>query len=694
MGTREKIMSTQQPQWHKGELAIQRTLGAPSQRTNPTVPGLRQAHAQRVAMSPLVAFGALDSSGRPWAAVWGGEAGFCRRGGIAGMEAGTDNVLVADAIVDARFDPVVAALFGEKGSTTTAAAAAGGPDRKAMSALSIDLATRDRVKLAGRFVAGSVTEMTTTTKTPGLANLRFAFEVEEALGNCPKYLNKKSIVPRLPKPELVGGCDGSRGLPLPEEAVKLIKKADLFFIATKHTDSASNGGTSMDVNHRGGSPGFMRVFRNEDLEHVDGSEDGSGTVLVYPEYSGNRLYQTLGNMSTDPVAGLVIPDFETGDVLYVTGRTTILNPRDANAEKYLPRGARLAVRIDVTQARFVRDGLSFRGSVVDYSPYNPPARALAVEKEGLGIEGNGNAVATATLLSRQDITPTISRYIFRVTKDKGEKLGAWRPGQHVTFDFSGQLDRGYAHMRDDDPQSLNDDFVRTFTVSAPLDAAATDSGAQFLREDARPDLEIVVRRHGPATALLANWDLDTSSRNPLEIAILGFGGVEDFRIPVPLSPSAGGNDLRGREEEKENVFVAAGVGITPLLAQAAAALSSQRGKVVIVHKRSSLKVLWSLRYEDLPLAVYAFTTIPGLGDVTTLFVTGIIPYSRDGVEDLLVKVSGLRAQVVQRRMTGDDLLGMGKKGKRKFFCCTGPVMMKSILQWTEGEEVVFESFEY
>lgn len=670
-------------QWHPGEQAIQTLLGVPG-RDNPTVRGLKQAHGHRVTVSPLVAFGALDERGRPWATVWGGEAGFCRP--IA------QDVLGVNSIADGRFDPVVQALF----AVHDAEKAGSGKriiiddevirpeDRTVMAGLSIDLETRDRVKLAGRFVAGAA-----TGTAPGVANLQMAFAVEEALGNCPKYLNKKRIVPRIPAPELVSSTadDGSS---LPREAVALIEKADLFFIASKH------GNGSMDVNHRGGAPGFLRVFRNREASPVsrddsndNDDDDDAGIVLVYPEYSGNRLYQTLGNLRSDPVVGLVVPDFETGDVLYLTGRTTILMAERAAA--YMPR-AKLAVRIDVAEARFVRDGLPFRGSVIDYSPYNPPVRKLVAEKgtEAEAENVNANAIALATLCAREVITPSVSRYVFKLRpvdgKGKGKQLQAWRPGQHVTFDFSGELDHGYAHMRDDDPQSLNDDFVRTFTVSAPLDAGATVAVADgvkgellLVRDGAEPELEVVVRRHGPATALLAGWNL----RVPLDVPVLGFGGAEEFRMPV--------SGLPGDGKEKESIFVAGGVGITPLLAQAVGVL----GKAEDERRDGRLKVLWSLRAEDLALAADVFTRIDGLGPVTRLFVTGSI--GDDGVSggrEMLDKVKGQGAVVVERRMARDDVLAAGVKGERKFFCCTGPAMMRALLQWMEGEEVVFESFEY
>jgi hypothetical protein len=78
--------------------------------------------------------------------------------------------------------------------------------------------------------------------------------------------------------------------------VDLIHKTDLFFMS-------STNGDSMDTNHRGGPVGFMRVASNE----ADKEDGGGGVVLVYPEYSGNRLYQSLGNLYLIPTIGIGHP---------------------------------------------------------------------------------------------------------------------------------------------------------------------------------------------------------------------------------------------------------------------------------------------------------------------------------------------------------------------------------------------------
>ncbi|KAL7622288.1 hypothetical protein AAE478_007792 [Parahypoxylon ruwenzoriense] len=639
-----QLTTVKSSQFHPGEQAIQRLLRVPP-RDNPTHFGLPLALGYRVARSPIVAFGALDRRGRPWATIWGGEAGFCRP--IA------QGVLGVRATADVRHDPVLREFIGkdgEEGEIAEDNVVVRPEGGKLMAGLSIDLETRDRVKIAGRMVVGTVTRT-----EPGVGDLQLAVQVEESLGNCPKYLNKKHITPRIPSPHIVS--EGA-GVPLPQAAVDLIGKADMFFIASKH------GANSMDTNHRGGPPGFVRIFRNESAEK-------GGVILVYPEYSGNRLYQTLGNLQEDPCAGFVVPDFETGDVLYLTGRTTILVADKAAA--YMPH-TKLAVRIDVIEARFVRDGLPFRGVAIDYSPYNPALRRLAVERDVDSVaavdSGSDGAIATASLVSRKVLTPSISQYVFKLDREagKGKPLKAWLPGQHVTLDFAPELDCGYSHMRDDDPQSLNDDFVRTFTVSSPVDPGAVGEHG-YVREQAELRIEITARRHGPATRLLERWNL----RVPLEIPVLGFGGAEGFGLPVGK-----------RGDDAVSVFVAAGVGITPLMAQAGGVLEAGGGK--------GLRVLWSLKGEDIPLAMDVLGGIDGLGSATRLFVTGEVDAKER--RDLIEAVRGLGAEVLERRMGAGDVLSQGEKGRRRFYCCTGPEMMRALLEWVEGEDVLYESFEY
>lgn len=612
--------------WHEGERAIHTLLKVPtSSRENPTNVGLSWSHGDRVSASPLVAIGTVDEQGRPWTSIWGGERNFAR-------QISHDRLAMA-SLVDKCHDPVVKSLGldrladGEVGQTS---------GDKAISALSIDLESRDRVKLAGKVVVGALVGR---PNDEAVSQVQLAFQVEESLGNCPKYLNKKVIWAHLPSPQLV-----SSSLPLPEEAISLLAKADLFFLS-------STNGQTMDTNHRGGPPGFMRVISN-----ADPSPGGdNGAVLIYPEYSGNRLYQTLGNLHTNPLIGLAIPDFDTSDVLYLTGTTELLVGDTAAA--YLPH-TKLAVKITVLSAIFVKDGLPFRGTPGEFSPYNPPLRKLTTEAPA--PLSASKPAATATLVGKTSLSPTISRFTFSLAFNNPKEKRLWNPGQHITLDFGGELDNGWAHMNNSDPQSLNDDYVRTFTISN----SPPSNAEQEIK------FEITARKHGPVTGFL--WGYHISPRAArLEIPVLGFGGEENFR-------------LIGTGKEKQKVFVAGGVGITPFLGQVREIAATDH----------EVELIWSLRADDLPFARDVLGRNEGIKQVKVrLFLTG--GCGESGKAEM-AKIKGLEGvKVEMRRLTKKDVQGdWFDKERKKYFLCAGVGMMKVLRGWLEGEEVVSESFEY
>ncbi|KAI0026057.1 hypothetical protein F4780DRAFT_774254 [Xylariomycetidae sp. FL0641] len=705
-------------QWHPGgQAAHRRLLHIPAQ-DNPTATatatatatGLPGGYARHVVRAPLVAFGALDARRRPWVSIWGGARGFV--GPVA------RDVLGVRATVDVTSDPVVGGLFGRGEEAEVEDDKVVSPEGgRATAALAIDLESRDRVKLTGRMLAGAVK---TTGPGPAVGHLQMAVQVAQSLGDRPKYLNRKRVRPAAPAPRLAASYvrrgaspphspAAAAAPPLPPAALDLLARADLIFVASAHAAS-----DSPDVDHRGGSAGFVRVLHNDDDDDDDddGTEAG-GLVLVYPEhhryyyyYSGsssssssssNQPYPgnhhpTRGNpAAADPPGGLrlglAVPDWASGDVLYATGRATRL--AGAAAAALLP-GARRAVRLDVDAARFVAAGLPLRADPVPggASPYHPPVRRLARELAAGGAaatttteeKGGGAAAAAqgtgvvARLVDRLVIAPRVARYTFALDggggKEEEENL-RWRPGQHVTLDFAGALD-------DDDPASLNDDdYVRTFTVANAYAAPRRGKGEgelQLLRLDM-----VVARRSGPVTALLAG----AGAPPVVEARVLGFG-ADGFSLLEPA------------DRAKDKVFVAAGVGVTPLLAQARGLLRDEPQGC------GGLRLLWSLRAGDLPLAVHVLRSVPGLADRARLFVTG----GGDGGDDeeevaraqLVQMVRGLGAHLVEaRRMGPADVVGAGRHGQRKFFCCVGPGFRRDLLTWLGGEEeeeVVYESFEY
>ncbi|KAL4873022.1 hypothetical protein BDV12DRAFT_182647 [Aspergillus spectabilis] len=415
------------------------------------------------------------------------------------------------------YDPVVKSLLLD--ST--------GDSGKLVSFLAVDLENRRRVKLFGKITAG----------------------------NCPKYLNAKRIVPAPLDPKLI-----SETPQLHPYAIDLLDHADCLF-------NSSHGTHEMDTNIRGGPPGFVRVVTNQP----------SGAVIVYPEYTGNRLYQTLGNLQTNPLAGYVFPDFETGNALFVTGKTEILIGEDASS--VLPR-SNIVARLTVTESRFVKKALSFRGEPRKTSPYNPSVRYLTTEKMSAAALGPRKSYVTATMIKKEIITPSIGRFRFRISNLK--EAGAWTPGHH---------------MMDDDPTSLNDDWVRTFTVSS--------SPGHGL---ANREFEITVRKHGNVTRYL----FQASDRAGLEVPMQGFSG--DFRLTEQTS-----DDILP--------FIAGGIGVTPVLAHLP----------VIDIKR--LRLFWSISIKDIALVSNMFKRFPELPISTTLFITGLSPQDGQNSTELEVIIS-------------------------------------------------------
>ncbi|KAH6638465.1 oxidoreductase-like protein [Boeremia exigua] len=614
--------------WSEGEMKMQKLLHVPDL-DNPTSSTLTPQALSTLQRAPLLAIGMLDDQNRPWTALWGGAPGFSEH--IGG------DFLGIRTFVDGMYDPVVQSIITDPLSKTVELE----DQRKMFSALAINLIARKRVKLGGKLVHATVREIETrgdvekppvyAPKTQQLINL--VTKIEESLGNCPKYLNQYDLRPAMTTPSLK-----SQGPNLTTEGRNLIEKADMFFLST-----ATN--IDMDTNHRGGPPGFVRII--------------SPTTIVFPEYSGNRYYQSLGNAYTNPLIGVTFPQYETGDVLYMTGTVEILVGADA---AHVVPGTNLAVKIELTDTFFVAQGLSFRGNKRPdgESPYNPLLRTLAVEGNIRSTFPSATSPQTAKLVKKTILTPTIARLTFSVTDGL-----SYKPGQWIALSLYEQLNTGYRHMNNSDPQSLNDDFVRTFTISStPSSVSTTEDSERRLDKE----FEITIRSLGTATAFLYQQNPGTG----LTLPILGVGG--DFTI------DQGGGDIKSESDNSIEVvpFIAAGIGITPVLGQTPH-LDLQPDK---------FKLLWTIRVADINLVVDTLRHYDGLAAVTTVFLTG----SLEGeVQDVIDGIAQLGASVKTRRLEQSDTETVGAK---KWYLCAGKDLQQQIEGWLTGKVIVTEDFTF
>jgi hypothetical protein len=152
-------------QWHEGEEEMHQWLRVPH-RDNPTSPFLSPHAARMLITSPLVAIGTLDSEDRPWTTVWGGERGF--------SQPVAQSVIGMKATVDRIYDPVLQTLLGDKADGEVVRAEGAG---KIVSALGIDLESRNRVKLAGRMIAGAL-----SATEEDVGEVQMVMKIEQSLG--------------------------------------------------------------------------------------------------------------------------------------------------------------------------------------------------------------------------------------------------------------------------------------------------------------------------------------------------------------------------------------------------------------------------------------------------------------------------------------------------------------------------------
>ena len=198
--------------------------------------------------------------------------------------------------------------------------------------LAIDLPTRRRYRVNGRaFLEGDEV---------------IAIRVDQAYGNCPKYIQRREPVEALDVHP--ADRDVAHGAVLTEPQRTFVESADTFFLATAHPDAGA------DVSHRGGRPGFVRVSGER--------------MLVWPDYAGNTMFMSLGNLAVNPHAGLLFVDFDSGTTLQLTGRARV--DWDAARAATFP-GAQRVVELEIDETVETRNASPLRWKLVEPSPFNP-----------------------------------------------------------------------------------------------------------------------------------------------------------------------------------------------------------------------------------------------------------------------------------------------------------------------------------
>lgn len=296
--------------FHEGEKALQHETGAFG---TLSVAGPRvirsympEQHRSFFAQLPWLVAGSLDHQGLPQAHALAGPPGFVQS-------------------PDPRQLVVQARLPG---------LAAGDP----VGLLGIEPHTRRRNRVNG---------VVSTVGDQG-----FRVQVSQSFGNCPKYIQAREATWAGPQPAGVVRESAA----LDDAARRIVAAADTFFIATAHPAAREGAAAShgVDVSHRGGRPGFVRL-----------ADDGS---LQVPDYNGNHFFNTLGNLALNPHCALLFIDFETGDTLQLSASAQLV--WDGPAVSAHPGALRLLV-LGVQAVRYAAASLPLRWGPAALSPVLP-----------------------------------------------------------------------------------------------------------------------------------------------------------------------------------------------------------------------------------------------------------------------------------------------------------------------------------
>lgn len=296
--------------FYAGEFEVQARAGV--QDTARRVAGVIRSTMPSVAQEFLrsqriVVMSTVGSDGRVWASILTGKPGF--------MQPVDERTLRIDA------EPVSGDPLTENLQT--------GDE---IGVLVIELSTRRRMKVKG--------------KAELLQNGGIYVHAERVYALCPKYIQARDVVADPAESQVAHSIQRVENLT--EKQRNWIAKADTFFIASFDPE------TGADASHRGGYPGFIRVL-NENK-------------LIFPDYSGNNMFNTLGNISVNPNAGLLFIDFERGNTLQITGKAQVIWDKNRIAEF---TGAERLVEFEIERVIEIAGAIPLRWQFLGYSPFNP-----------------------------------------------------------------------------------------------------------------------------------------------------------------------------------------------------------------------------------------------------------------------------------------------------------------------------------
>jgi len=452
----DKISTPQRSPWHEGELTLQRAVGAVDMMVGVGQRQLARSwmpdqHREFYAQLPFVVLGTVDRQGDVWATIRTGQPGFMR-------------------------SPTPERLHISLPPQPDDPAQDGMKPGDAIGMLGIELHTRRRNRMNGNVLRQS--------------DEGIEIAVTKAYGNCPRYINLRQYA----------FVDETAGAVLEltsadPQVRRMVTAADSFYVATYVVRDSQN---QVDASHRGGKPGFVRM-----------EEDGTLTI---PDFSGNLFFNTLGNILLNPRAGLVFIDFQSGDLLQMSGSAEVLldSPEIAAFQ-----GAERLWRFKPQRIVYRQAAIPLRwtDTAEGTSPNSMMTGSWEQATERLQAEALRSHWRSMQVVRIVDESRSIRSFYLQASDGAG--LPGFEPGQHLPV-----------RVRLEGQQAP---VIRTYSVSSsPSD--------EFLR--------ISVKRDGAVSSHLHER--------------VQVGDLIEARAPQ-------GDFTVQASERRPLVLLAAGVGITPLL---------------------------------------------------------------------------------------------------------------------------------
>ena len=312
--------------FHPGELTLQSSIDAVEKMAPIGERLIRnvliEQHKNFYPELPCIFIGALDDLARPWATLAYGKPGFIHAASETSLH------------IDAR--PIGADLLNLELS-----------NQADVGLLGLNFSNRRRNRLNGTVNHSDKNS--------------FSVELKQSYGNCPKYIQIRDTGNDF---NLGPITDTHSFSSLDTETTEIIKNSDCFFIASAYLESDiksinSHSSTKasafgVDVSHRGGKPGFVKVTDNGQI--------------VWDDYPGNKFFNTLGNILANPQTGLLFIDFDKGDLFLLNGKTIIYNYPEAEVTSMSTGKILRKAIFDIEQGIRFSTSNSLSWPTIEYSP--------------------------------------------------------------------------------------------------------------------------------------------------------------------------------------------------------------------------------------------------------------------------------------------------------------------------------------